>query len=57
MAVLVSETADFSILHLLKAHSTVVSALCKWPYWVLKQALEMSLVITSILQMNKQNRE
>ena len=56
MAVLASETADFSILHLSKAHSTVVSA-CKWPYWILKQALEMSLVITSILQMNKQNRE
>lgn len=57
MAVLVSEIADFRILHLLKAYSTVGSAFCKWPYWILKQALEMSLVITSILQMNKQNRE
>lgn len=57
MAVLVSEIADFSILHLLKAYSTILSALCRWPYWILKQALEMSLVITSILQMNKQNRE
>lgn len=57
MPVLVTKTADFNILHWPSAYSTVLSALRKWAYLILKQTFEMGLVITSTLQMKKQNKE
>lgn len=57
MPVWVIKIADFNILHWPSAYSTVLSALCKWAYLILKQAFEMGLVITSALQMKKQNKE
>ena len=57
MAVLVIRIADFHILRWSSAYSTVLSALCKGAYLILKQAFEMGLVITSTLQMKKQKKE